>query len=806
MSFDSAPTVTGNFNLSSSSAAVNAGNPTYLADPDESGSYQELDLAGNPRFYNGGRIDIGAYELQQPPSTPTNPVRFVKMNGTGQGASWADASGDIQAMIDIESVQEIRIAAGTYYPTLIQGGQDRTTSFHIRRGGIRLLGGFPQGGGDTRDPVTHPVFLDGNIGNPDSPSDNSYHVMTITNLNSDSDSLVLDGLHIRNGNADSHSTDTNNPEIAHNQGGGVIIAQVEPDHHIVFRNTTFAHNLAEYGGAIYLSSAAPLLENCIISGNSAAYSGGGIYNYAASSPILVNVQLTGNAAYAAGGGIYNDASSPRLINATIAGNFSASLMEASGVHNTPLSIPEIHNSIVWGNLPADYSGNLDASSSYNLVGGLTGDAGWSADQLFVAPQHATMSGGVTYGNFALKEESPAINAGDPSTASGWGGLQMSPTDLAGNTRIQNGRIDLGAFEYTCAPVLNDHYITVTQPVGDSPQLFYEACTLIAGITPAGGSPVKGNITVKSRTAAGIIPHGDNRFVRRYFEITPEQPAVNAEALITLYFTKYDFQHYNDNFGRDNNATLPVEEGDSGANLRIAQFEGIGGQTGLPTSYWSHRILAPSSVNFNRQTDLWEVTFYVTQFSGFFVTGQPNNPLPVTLTSFDARIVEQQVEVSWKTSEEVNAAHFEVERSTDARSWEAIGAVPARGNSDNETRYLFTDDRLPSPIAYYRLKTVDYDGSYNYAHIIPVRRTSDEITLTAELYPNPASTQMLTIVCSTDGRPELDIYDIQGRSHPVEIISSSGNRTTVNVRRLAPGVYLLTIRQDGKTIVKRFTVL
>ncbi|MEL6925354.1 MAG: hypothetical protein AAFO94_15005, partial [Bacteroidota bacterium] len=86
-----------------------------------------------------------------------------------------------------------------------------------------------------------------------------------------------------------------------------------------------------------------------------------------------------------------------------------------------------------------------------------------------------------------------------------------------------------------------------------------------------------------------------------------------------------------------------------------------------------------------------------------------SPLPVELTAFDLRQINQNVEISWETATEVNASHFDVERSIDGQNFETIGSVRAAGNSVSTQWYDLTDDDVFAGVYYYRLRQVDLDG-------------------------------------------------------------------------------------------------
>lgn len=121
-------------------------NDAYLA-----ATYGDQDMGGNPRV--DGDIDIGAYEFQK---IPTGRIRYVKPGGTGDGSSWADASGDLQRMIDELAdnnpqnlAGEVWVAAGTYQPIgWIDNDKNYTAAFRMRDG-ISVYGGFLGNGTET---------------------------------------------------------------------------------------------------------------------------------------------------------------------------------------------------------------------------------------------------------------------------------------------------------------------------------------------------------------------------------------------------------------------------------------------------------------------------------------------------------------------------------------------------------------------------------------------------------------------------------------------------------------------------------
>jgi predicted outer membrane repeat protein len=168
-------------------------------------------------------------------------------SGNNTGLDWVNAYTDLQsALAAAQAGDEIWVVSGDYYPT---DDLDRSATFSIPTG-VAVYGGFvgAETQKDQRDPAAFPTFLNGNIGNPASTSDNTYTIVTIT----DPDSMnVLDGLSIVNGNADNRELPA--PFDLSRRGGGVAVLTSGTDqiYHLTIQNCFFSGNEAEYGGALY---------------------------------------------------------------------------------------------------------------------------------------------------------------------------------------------------------------------------------------------------------------------------------------------------------------------------------------------------------------------------------------------------------------------------------------------------------------------------------------------------------------------------------------------------------------------------
>ncbi len=320
-------------------------------------------------------------------------IRYVKptASGSGDGSSWANASANLQAMINASSAgDQVWVAAGTYKPTTTT---NRSISFSLKNG-VAVYGGF--NGTETllsqRNWVVNVTILSGDIGTPGDDSDNSYHVVYNSGINS---TALLDGFTITKGRT-----------------GGALF----PD---------------DAGGGMLNSYSSPTLTNCSFSGNR-ANTGGGMFN-SYSSPTLTNCSFSENAATFGGGGIMNIFSSPTLMNCSFSGNTAT--FGGGGIHNIVSSSPTLTNCILWGN--GTEIVNVTGSSptvTYSIVqGGYAGTGNLNADPLFVNSPT----------DLHLQPSSPAIDAGTSAGAPAF--------DFEGDSRPQGAGFDMGVDEYVAPP-------------------------------------------------------------------------------------------------------------------------------------------------------------------------------------------------------------------------------------------------------------------------------------------------------------------------------------------------------------------
>lgn len=793
--------------LNSSSPAISYGD-NALAYPGI-----DKDIAGKQRIT--GTLDAGAYESEYtaPLIADANGVIYVKPNAIGNGTNWNNATGDLHNAIQANGVHKVFVAKGNY-PV-------GDNSF-IMKNGVAIYGGF--------DPENGITDLSHNRIMPDAAAVQGS---------------ILDGQNMR-------------PVI-----WNVFTASSPMDNTAVLDGFTITKGTYHNGAGMRNVYASPTLNNLFIFRNAASVSGGGIYNDN-SSPLLTNAVVSNNFIINAtlnttisGAGVANVASSaPKLTNVTItANNLIAPLGTAkgAGIYSNNSS-PEIYNSIIWNNqimnnptladadLKKEGSGTLklknSITQSYTTGNGADNNKA-NVNPLFVSEQYA---------DYGLQAVSQGIDAGNSNL---YTGLDANTKDLAGNQRVyefsNNGKVDIGAYEYQCVPVdfskviLEDVMVGYDgNPHGITAQNLPQAATVIYEIKNAANQTAAGNtatqagvytITATLSVAGACAP----QIRTATLTIAKALAIITANATQTFTYdgtvknitpnldhteatlTYYPQQGYTEAGGywitvsapeTDNylpvseNIALVIENADlTGITLNDASFT----RDGTPKSLAISGTVPTDAIvvyNGNERADIgtYNVNALIqkTNYNDLWLTAVMTitEPLPVKLISFTARKQERAVLLEWATATEYNNQGFEIEVSANGRNWGKIGFVPGvspSGNSTVNRAYRFIDETPLSGTNYYRLKQLDYDGRYEYSHIQVV---TFHVAAGIKAYPNPVSNHV-TIELPVDYTgSKVRLFSVSG----VELQQFVIDRPTFKIvlDKYPAGIYLL-LTFDGRVI-------
>jgi hypothetical protein len=175
-------------------------------------------------------------------------------------------------------------------------------------------------------------------------------------------------------------------------------------------------------------------------------------------------------------------------------------------------------------------------------------------------------------------------------------------------------------------------------------------------------------------------------------------------------------------------------------------------------------------------------------------------VPVELTSFAASVTGTNVNLSWITASELNNQGFQVERSTDSNQWEQIGFVEGKGTSTDMNYYSYTDSKLNEGTYYYRLKQVDFDGTFEYSSVVEATVTIPKTFSLEQNYPNPFNpSTKISFSLASDSKVTMKIFNVLGQEIVTLIdgnLAAGEHEINFNASSLNSGVYLYQINAEG----------
>ena len=176
-------------------------------------------------------------------------------------------------------------------------------------------------------------------------------------------------------------------------------------------------------------------------------------------------------------------------------------------------------------------------------------------------------------------------------------------------------------------------------------------------------------------------------------------------------------------------------------------------------------------------------------------------LPVELSSFTASSSGSIVNLEWKTTTEINNLGFEIERKINGE-YVTIGFVDGNGTTTEPQQYIFTDTALNNGIYYYRLKQIDFDGSFEYSNVVEVGVILPTALELKQNYPNPFNpSTKIDFTLPESGLVTLKVFNIIGEE-VAELINEfmeAGNHSiNFSAGNLSTGIYLAKLTSGNKT--------
>jgi hypothetical protein len=218
----------------------------------------------------------------------------------------------------------------------------------------------------------------------------------------------------------------------------------------------------------------------------------------------------------------------------------------------------------------------------------------------------------------------------------------------------------------------------------------------------------------------------------------------------------------------------------------------------------------------------ELSLEANNFFGGGATGTPDyyfdnyvltdlTIVPVELTSFTGNVNNLgQVILNWQTATELNNQGFEIERRIESSEFRTIAFVEGAGTVTEIRNYSFIDKTADQGINYYRLKQVDFDGTFAYSDEVEVDVAAPLTFDLAQNYPNPFNPSTnIQFSIPESGNVKLSVYNLVGEEVAVLVngFSQAGTfEVTFDASNLSTGVYLYKLQSANSVQTMKMMLL
>ena len=189
--------------------------------------------------------------------------------------------------------------------------------------------------------------------------------------------------------------------------------------------------------------------------------------------------------------------------------------------------------------------------------------------------------------------------------------------------------------------------------------------------------------------------------------------------------------------------------------------------------------------------------------------EASNPVPVELTAFSASYTNGSVLLKWTTATEINNQGFEIQRKS-VGDFATFGFVKGNGTTTQVQSYSFTDNEVNNGTYSYRLKQVDFDGTFTYSNVIEVEITSPLTFSLSQNYPNPFNpTTKINYTVPFDSKVTIAVYSITGEL-VTELVNNNfaagSYSVDFNGSNLASGMYIYKMTAGSFTQINKMMLM
>ena len=204
--------------------------------------------------------------------------------------------------------------------------------------------------------------------------------------------------------------------------------------------------------------------------------------------------------------------------------------------------------------------------------------------------------------------------------------------------------------------------------------------------------------------------------------------------------------------------------------------------------------------------------YLRLINSVWMTLTYQNVTPVELVSFNAVLIDDNIQLEWLTTTETNNSGFEILRFTqNDNEWNSIGFVSGFGTTTEPKSYSFIDESVTSGIYKYRLKQIDFDGTFTFSNEIEVEVdfTPKEFVL-YQNYPNPFNpTTVISYQLPVNGNVTLKVYDVLGNEIATlvnEEKPAGAYEVEFDGSMLSSGIYFYQLKAGSYSSINKMVLL
>ncbi|KAA5534840.1 T9SS type A sorting domain-containing protein [Taibaiella lutea] len=186
---------------------------------------------------------------------------------------------------------------------------------------------------------------------------------------------------------------------------------------------------------------------------------------------------------------------------------------------------------------------------------------------------------------------------------------------------------------------------------------------------------------------------------------------------------------------------------------------------------------------------YDCTIHAPMMAGTFIV---STPLPLNITSFHAGAIDSGARLDWAMAASGELSYFVIERSGDGKKYESIREMKASAESKNKsTSYFYIDKNWLAGLNYYRLKSVNVNGKFQYSNVVSIENTKDGNQIS--IIQNPVTRILSLKITELKNDIKIQVMDLNGKEIMNKTVASYfSGQYDLNVAGIAAGQYILQV--------------